>query len=271
MREIFEELRKRDIPLAFLVPQKDGLFEYYKRFGFADVFTLCFDKLVRDKLPQDKVLQSYELIRSNLTESVKSDGSSVGESPADCDIAEVNGLFEKVMKYRNHLKRTPEHWRRSVKDGEIAGGGMFLLKAGGVFHGYALCEWVGEDLLINELLAEDEASYNTLCAGVLDRMGAKEASMLAAACPHDAKRFGMARVLDAEKMLGYAAAYRGGMDCDFDLQDNQAVWNNGRYEISEKTVRRVESAGSKAYITPEQLTEILFGAGPLPYINLLFS
>ena len=44
-------------------------------------------------------------------------------------------------------------------------------------------------------------------------MKVDEAVMLTAACPHGAQRFGMVRVLDAERMLSYAAEYRRDMEC----------------------------------------------------------
>lgn len=267
MERIFMELRQTGIPLAILVPQKDSLFEYYRRSGFAAVFSVSREKLVRDKLPKDLPGESYELLRSNLTGG----GAQETEVPSKEDMASISEIFEKVMKYRTHLTRTTEHWKRAVKIAEIAGGGMFVLKRDGLTAGYAICEMTRDGLLINELLCEDEASFNALRAGVMDRMGASEAIMLTSACPHDASRFGMARVVDAERMLAYAAAYRGNMECSFDLVDKQADWNTARFEIAGNVVSRSEFADSRAYITPSQLAEILFGAGPLPYVNLLFS
>lgn len=267
MERFFTELRQMDIPLAVLVPQKDSLFEFYRRSGFAGIFSVSRERLVREKLPDIPPDADYMLLRSNLA------SRSAGEDvvPSVEDISSANTIYENVMIFRTHLKRTDEHWTRAVKIAEIAGGGMFVLKKDGVAAGYAICEMCEEGLLINELLCEDEISFNALRAGVLDRMGVSGAVMLTPACPHDACRFGMVRVIDAEKMLAYAAAYRSGMECSFDLLDKQAGWNTARFEINGGVVSRSEYKNSKAFITPSQLAEILFGAGPIPYINLMFS
>jgi predicted acetyltransferase len=281
LEHIFTVLSQRDIPLAILVPQKDNLFDYYRRYGFAEVFGLTHEKLRRVAIPADKISDRFDLLRSTLTSYAKDLSANTltipesqrtfGADELPVAIAAAEDLYEEVMRYRNHLMRTPVHWERAVKTGELAGGGMYLLKDGDRPVGYALCEMDRDKLLINELLAEDEVSFHTICAKVLDSMKVDEAVMLTAACPHGAQRFGMVRVLDAERMLSYAAEYRRDMECAFEVSDQICTWNTSRYEISGLTVKRGESTGSRAYITPGQLAEILFGAGPLPYINLLFS
>ncbi len=265
LEQIFKELRQRNITIAFLVPQKDSLFDYYKRFGFAEVFSLTKSKLRRDSIPNDTIVDRFSLVRSSLT------AKRPDAIPTSEDISDVNSLFENVMRHRNHLMRTDIHWKRAVKIAEIADGGMFLLKDGDKLLGYAVCEIVDGEFLINELFAEDEQSYNTLCAKVLDEFKMSEAVMLTPACPHDAERFGMARVVDAEKMLAYAAAYRKNMSCEFVVSDKMCPWNNGKYRVVDSHVTHKENSESKAHITPGQFTDILFGAGPIPYINLLFS
>ena len=274
LEHIFSELRQRDIPLAIVVPQRDDLFDYYRRFGFSEVFALTHERLRRDSIPCDKISDRFSLKKSSLTAnpSALSDTSETRDVvELHATIIDANSLYEEVMRYRNHLMRTPVHWERAVKTGELADGGMYMLMDGDKLSGYAICEMDEDKLIINELLAEEEVSYHTLCANVLDSMKKREALMLTAACPHGARRFGMARVLDAERMLSNAAEYRRDMECAFEVRDKICPWNTSRYEISGLAVNREESTGSMAYITPEQLSEILFGAGPISYINLLFS
>lgn len=265
LEQIFAELRHRNIPLAILVPQKDSLFEYYKRFGFAEVFGLTTVKLRREGIPDDKISDRYTLVRSSLT------AGRLDTVPTAGDISDANSMFENVMRYRNHLLRTDLHWERAVRIAEIAGGGMFLLKDGGTLMGYAVCEITDDGLLINELFAEDEESYHTLCAKVLDEFRTNRADMLTPACPHDAERFGMARILDAKTMLSYAASYRKDMNFEIVVSDRTCPWNSGKYRVEGPEVGFAGQIESRAHITPGQLSEVLFGAGPIPYVNLLFS
>jgi predicted N-acetyltransferase YhbS len=274
MEQVFRELRQRDIPLAVIVPQEDSLFDYYGRFGFAGVFSIGRERIARRDFPDLPGNGAFELVRSNLFGYGTGSGIGIGPGesgfPSGDILAAANTVFEKVMIYRNHIRRTAEHWERVVRTAEISGGGMFVLKKDGLFAGYAVCEMSGSGPVINELICEDEDSFNALGAGVLDAFGVPEAELFTAACPHDARRFAMARVVDAGKMLSLAASYRKDMECSFKLSDRHAPWNTARYTISGEKVERSGSAGSKAYITPSQLADILFGAGPMPYANLLF-
>lgn len=265
LEQIFLELRQRDIPIALLIPQKDSLFEYYKRFGFAEVFSLTRTKLRRDGIPKEMISDKFALVRSSLTAGYPD------AVPTSKDISGVNSLFENVMRFRNHMLRMDLHWERAVKIAEIAGGGMLLLRDGDKLMGYAVCEIADGKLLINELFAEDEQSYNTLCAKVLDEFGTDEADMLTPACPHDAERFGMVRILGAGEMLAYAASYRKNMRCEFAVSDRMCPWNDGRFRIIDTYVTQIQHVESQAHVTPAQLAEVLFGAGPIPYVNLLFS
>lgn len=283
LEHIFSELRQRDIPVAILVPQRDELFDYYRRYGFGEVFSLTHEKLRKKTIPTDKISDSFVLKKSSLrshnfstsntsnSKVMQEANKAFGSEELPEAIASAEELYQEVMRYRNHLMRTPVHWERAVKAGETAGGGMYLLMDGDRVVGYAIYEINQGGLLINELLAEDEVSYQTLCAKILDSEKTDEAVMLTAACPHGAQRFGMARILDAERMLSYAAEFRKDMECAFEVVDKICRWNTARYVISGLKVKREESTGSRAYITPEQLSVILFGAGPLPYVNLLFS
>ncbi len=254
MTRILEELHTRKIPVAFLVPQTAALFKYYEKFGFADVFKIGPKVLRRKDYQVESVNTGIVLCK-----------------PTPKEVAEASDVFNGVMRYRNHLTRTPDHWRIAAEIAELAGGGMFAVKNDGVLTGYAFAEVQEDTVKIYELMANDEESYNMLCAGVLDKMNTDSALMHGPACPHDTVPLGMARVVDAQFMIEQAANYRRDMECTFVVRDEEAPWNTGKYEILAKDVTRTEPKNETAFITPLQLTDVLFGAGPLPYINLLFN
>lgn len=252
MEQINFELHMRKIPVAFLVPQNEQLFAYYERFGYATAFRLSEEIIERANYPaRGMPIQKC--------------------APSEEEISQASSLYNLILRHRNHLMRSRVHWKTAAEIAEIAGGGMFCVKQNGELKGYAFCEWAESTLKVYEAFAENESAYHALLGGLLDRMKVDRAVMAAPACQHASKPFGMVRILDARGMLERAAQFRREMDCTFELLDDYAPWNEGRYEVKGQRVEKLPAQESPAAITASQFTEILFGAGPIPYMNLLYN
>ncbi|MDR1117427.1 MAG: GNAT family N-acetyltransferase [Oscillospiraceae bacterium] len=250
MRETLRLLRSRGAVLALVVPASGSLFDYYARFDFSPEFFIAKKKIFRKDFPTGGAVCGAGLGREH--------------------IPSMDRLLQDTQKFRIHLNRSPEHWENAVCTAELFGGGILTLAEGKELKGYGIYEFCGGELTVNELFAEDEASYNSLMAAVMDKCGVPEGNHSSPACPRDAERYGMVRVLDARRFLEAAAELRQTMDCEFALSDEILPQNSRRYSVKGARVEEKEAAAA-AYITMGQLAKVLFGAGQPPYMNLLFS
>ena len=251
MREQLKRLYDIGVVAAVIVPQEDRLFEFYKRFDFADVFGISVSELSED--------------------SSRMDGFEFSDGILETDITHINEIFERSLLFRSHLMRDQTHWNNAVRTSELYGGGILCVRKDGKPVAYSVYEKDGEPVIL-ELFAEHEASYRAASAAVLSRIGASDVKMYAPACPRDTKRFGMIRILDAAKFLQAVADYRGDLDCAFSLFDDIVEPNNLRAEVKDKSVDCTAFSGEqRGYVSMAQLAEIVMVAGPVPYINLIFS
>lgn len=241
------ELRSRGVALALLVPNGEKLFGFYERFGFttaAYIERLTFGR-----------------------DDVKAAGETI-EPLCASNAYEANELFERVLRHRCHLGRTAAYWRFCAEASEKWGGGAVCVRRGGELAGYAICSRDGGGR-VDELFAEDEAAFNALRLGLLELLSAERLTMNAPACPHGAKPYGMARVVDAGALLRAAIQHRPG-DFEIGLDDALSGAETRRYVSRGGEIIESVSVG-QVCLTPAEFTNIVIGDGVLPYMNLVFS
>lgn len=249
--QAFFELHLRKIPIAVIVPQEESLFHYYGKYGFSPVFSLSVETI---EPSQGSVPPVESLPR-----------------PSDDDIRRMNDIYTSVLRYRSHVRRSPDDWQRIIENASLFGGGLVALRKGGTVEAYGIFDRGPEGVRISEAFAEDEDSFHAIVDGILSETAAKSALFLSPACNRKATPFGMARVVDAFPLLELMAAYTPELEATVEVVDDYAIWNNRRYQIADGTIDTHSSDYSGAAITAEQLTSMLFSKGALPYMNLMFN
>ncbi len=185
------------------------------------------------------------------------------------DIGGINRIYEGVMPFRDHMLRSEADWEYISGLASQHGGGLMVLRGENGVDGYAVVAKGRDGIVARELFAMDEQTYGKTCAGVLDSFGVRTATMFTPACPHDRDVYGAVRIVDAEGMLRIAAGYRTEMDFEIEVRDPYAEWNNGTYSVKGETVVKKPSSGEGMELDMASFAGILFGAGPMPYLNLL--
>jgi GNAT superfamily N-acetyltransferase len=154
--------RSRGTDMLMLVPQSETLFEYYRRQGFHEA-------LFRGR---GLIAGAGEIPR----------GIVLDDAPKP---AELNACFEAALSGRSHVARTDAHWARSLTYLSALGA-----RRDGRLMGYAVYDTEG---VVRELIAPDGDARAALEAGVLKRLGVREA---VAYGPDGApEAYGMARAI----------------------------------------------------------------------------
>ena len=248
IRRLCADTAEKNIPFLLATPCSERLFDFYGKLGFAASTWLARDPFTRKELTE----------------------TDEKPQPMPPDAAfKANGIYEDVLRHRDHLHRDAAAWRFAALAAENAGGGMLALRREGEVCGYAIYERRQDQVLVREVFAFDEPGYDALRRGVLDAAGVDAAVMESPACHHNMHAYGMLRAADAAGVLALASAYRP-MDLTLEVADELVAENNARYTVRGDEITK-EARSGRVYLTPEQLVQTIMGVGPAPYANLLFS
>ncbi len=99
MDQALFEMHLRGVLFSVLIPQEEWLFDFYRPFGYAAVFT--------------KSERAYTF-------------AGTARPAGGADIPLLQALYERHLKGHAHLLRTEEHWRSILKECELSGGRVLL-------------------------------------------------------------------------------------------------------------------------------------------------
>ena len=135
VRKLCESTAAAGVPFVLVTPCSERMLKYYQRLGFTVSTWLAKDPFTREQLT----------------------ATEEQPQPLPPDAAfKANGVYEEVLRHRDHLHRSAAAWRFAALTAEAAGGGMLALTRDGEFCGYAVYERRPEGVLVREVFAEDE-------------------------------------------------------------------------------------------------------------------
>jgi len=148
------EAREKEIDACMLVPQNEGLFEFYKRFDFLPAF------FFRQEMYKDVGTPKSNLYQAEFK-----------------DIASLDYLYEKCLENRAHVKRSEREWQLLLTEFDMAGGGIYILAECGRICAYCTCSREYGELTVREVFAKNEAYKNTLLSRICVNYDVKELKM----------------------------------------------------------------------------------------------
>jgi len=233
MDQAFFEMHLRSVALSVLIPQEPWLFDFYRQFGYAEVFRLRKEKTApaqRERVP----IRSAE----------------------HKDLDSLNRLYEQAMARRCFVKRSPTHWRQIIREAGLSGGEVYVAEIDNKPAAYAV--YSGDTVI--ESAGQDENLRRGLVSEVIRKAGLAERAQLLPADPAG-ERFGCARIIEARACM--EALMPEGLDC-FISEDRLCPWNNG--------AGKQDQAGQEP-VGPEQMANKLFSPqrGRAPYMNLMHN
>lgn len=265
LTDAFAKMYERNIPLTTLIPANKPLFDYYYQMGYSSVFDyteqiIKVDDLICSLPVTLKVIKAFD--------------------------DETLHFFNLKMSQRNCCIQ------HSQEDIDVIFAATQLEKNGEIFAVYHANKVVGvafaytkeEKTYILELVSEDNEIQNTALFKIALHTGSKEISYLQLPQKDNSKSLGMARVIDAERLLQLYAKQYPQISISFELTDSIIQHNNATYYINKGSLTKDYTKGSDLKISIQQLTQALMGynldklpkefelfASCKPYISLMLN
>ncbi len=235
----FSRMKKQGIPLTTLIPAEEWLFDYYSKTGFVSVFEYS-----------SKAVQSSSL---NISEKY-----SVTEfNPSERD---VYAYFNKKMLERPYcIQHSEEDFNVILEDLHLGDGELLVARLNNQIKGIIFCYSKDEVLHVSELFYEDDAAKNTLLAKAAQRMNVKEIESIEPPTDEKGEILGMARIIDAERLLIPFAKENPEIEIAFNLIDTSIEENNGLYSMKSGKLEKGEAKEGFINISIVELAQALMG------------
>lgn len=253
LSQSFARMLHGGVLFSTLIPAEPWLFDYYRRMGYATVFRYATEEVCpAEAAPSEK---STVRIITEYQEEVYS------------------YLNRKLSERPCCLQHTAEDFRVIMADLAVSNGQLFVARQASRITGIAICYQKEQHTVINELLAEDEESEHCLLHAIGQRNSHCRITRL---LPPDKELpqppLGMARIINAPKVLQlYASAFPKD-EMRLKLSDEILPQNNGFYLLSGGTCRHSTEplSGNHTSADIHQLTQRIFQKLH-PYMSLMLN
>ncbi len=179
----FETMKARGIALTVIIPAESWLFNYYDRFGYATCFDFSIESFDRETLP------SHSLIQVTI------------EGPEETE--EVDFYLDRKQRQRPcYVLHTKEDWKVNRIDLRASDGRLLVARLGGKICGaaFALPSIEGE-VFVQEIFYDGEEAKEALLHKASILFHAEKAICRVPPKAEESTPFGMARIIDRERMI----------------------------------------------------------------------
>ncbi|MDF9829070.1 GNAT family N-acetyltransferase [Parabacteroides sp. PF5-6] len=184
LRQSFREMRRRKYDITALIPATASLFDYYRAYGYTEVF--------------DYSLRTFECPEIS---------SGIKEMPflsLDKDVGKEWFIYfdQQIKKRPSCIWHTEEDFRNNIQDFTMAEGLVLGMRgADGQPAGMAFITATEEEALIKEMVYDNEKIKEQLLRKAAASFHTGKVIYKTPALPPAAQRYGMAMILNKEKMI----------------------------------------------------------------------
>lgn len=172
----FEEMRKKDIPLSFLIPQEEWLFGFYQKFGYFKAFPKSYKK-------GNISFPAY--VHENF---------KVWDCPEQMKPDDFYDYYIRFMsRQKNVVLKTKSQLNAALQDLFMDGGRIFVLNEG--FKGIAFVVPNEEKVAIKELFGETHDQELELFMAVKNYYPGKELFIASINTPENKHYAGMIKIM----------------------------------------------------------------------------
>lgn len=259
LKEALQKMHRDGNDFTTLIPAEPWLFEYYARFGYAPVF------------------HQAEIAVENQSITVNPDTTDEKLEVSDTYSEEVVCFLEEqyCRQYTCCLLHPAADLQVVFASLQLDQGRCFALRQHGQLQAVALATPVENTWRIEELLAVDERSKGCLLQRMNHALHPSSFTLLSSvSTPHGErlKPLGMARILQAHRVLTLHAQAHPELTLHLALQDNQLPANIGYYHLHHGTCTfsHQPSAAHYQHYTIGELTEVLL-LPEHPHMSLMLN
>lgn len=263
----FSQMRQQGTEISTLIPGEPWLYEYYSKLGYAAIFEYSTETHTRFSTHSSQDTSIYIPNEYNTTL-----------------VSNCYPYFTRQMSRRSCCIQHPfEDFITIIQDLYIDGGRLLIAyrKDTPEISGLALALPEEDQIWISEILYDTEDIGKALLQNASSLWNAKPVTCKLPTRNENLHRGGMARVIDAGKMLSLYANHHPEKSFTIQLTDAQLPANNGYYSVANGTCVPSRQATSPADFDMNiaDLTQALFGRHPEtavfqpqhPYISLMLD
>lgn len=238
----FSRMQENEVPVTTLIPAEDWLFSYYSKMGYTPIFEYSNKTFTVEELkPSAEYTVSKYTSHSFLQE-------------------EVYSFFDGNMKKRPCcIQHSYDDFLIIMEDLKLGSGELLIATLKGKIKGLLFCYVKENTLHVPELFFEDDSVRDTLLFTAANLFHVKEISCIMPSNDEMGNILGMARIIDAEKLLKIYAIHHPELEVSFNLKDEFIEKNNAFYSIKWGKLEIAEiNKGFKSF-SIQELTQALMG------------
>lgn len=253
LTQTFQSMQKRGILFSTLIPAEPWLFSYYERMGYASVFEYSSKEVMTSDY-----IASTDIFIATITEYKKS---------------VYQYLNRKLAQRSCCIQHTPEDFKVIMADLALSDGYLLVAEKDHLTQGIAILYRKDGYTEINELFAENEEIERSLLSYIHQKICSDRLiRLLPAGKTSQNQPLGMARIINAQKVLKLYAAAFPEKEMQIELSDEQIPINNGYYDLYKGNCTYTPSPSSYKHIPMNaiELTKKIFV--PIkPYMSLMLN
>lgn len=214
LSQAFARMQSQGVLLSTLIPANDYLFDYYRKKGYASIFNYTEENyLAKDTTFNVRGLRIETL--SDFREDV------------------YHYLSHKMKERSCCIQHTAADLKVILADLRLTNGSLIIALREKNICGVAFCYPDGETLRINELLADNAEIEKAVLAKAAKQWKCNKATAIRPVKKGlEEHHLGMARIIDAKKVLQLFAAAFPQEEMNIELTDDTLAANNGYYYIN---------------------------------------
>lgn len=264
LAESFSRMVQKNIPVSFLIPANPGLYDYYAKTGYAKAFFRSQKK-------------------QQVSDITVAKGNLHFEHTTTSDQRIFDYFIKKALQRPNYIQHTSADLEAVMEDLRMSGGSITIARHGS----QTSSQQASHGRIAGILFAYPEDDYLKVTEWFADNDGIRDNLFREAAHYHnqsdilwferpthsaEEQAFGMARIINAQKMLELYAAAHPEKKINIHLTDEQLTFNNGYYSINRGSCSFSQKPHQNGHIemTIQQLSTLVFDEARL-YMSLMLE
>lgn len=254
LSQAFARMQSQGVALSTLIPASDYLFDYYRKNGYASIFNYTEENYFTKDIAFDAKGLRIETLTDFREDVYKYVSHKMEERP--CCIQHTAGDFNVILA-----------------DLRLANGSLFIAFREKSICGVVFCYPDGETLRVNELLADNAEIEEAVLAEAARQWKCDKITVIRPIKQGlEEHHLGMARIIDAKRVLQLFAATFPQEEMNLELTDDTLAANNGYYYINNGKCMKSEERlpGTHQRMNIEMLALKIF-ASLQPYMSLMLN
>lgn len=251
----FTRMLKNEVLFSTLIPAEPWLFDYYVRNGYAPVFRY-----------------TEQTIRVSSLKA-KTDSDIITEQTTEYEEDAYHYLSSKLAERPCCIQHSPSDLRVVLEDLALTKDAMFVARVNKQVVGVAIAYRDEIHTTVNELIADNEEIKQELLHQIRkDNQSETMSLRLPVTNEDEGQAIGMARIINARKVLDIYAEAHPDVTLDIELTDNRLSSNSGYYYLYKGKCRtnHEKLPGTHLRLNIAELTQKILG--PMhPYMSLMME